>query len=115
HLVEAGGDFFLMPSRYEPCGLNQLYSLAYGCVPVVRSVGGLADTVVDLSRPGGTGIRFDALSAPALEQALERAPALYPDPAALDAVRRRGMAQDFSWDRSAQAYEALYRRLVEAG
>ncbi len=112
HLVEAGGDFFLMPSRFEPCGLNQMYSLAYGCVPVVRSVGGLSDTVVDLSQPDGTGIRFDAFSAPAFERAVERAMALHADSTALEAVRRRGMVRDFSWGRSARAYEALYRRLV---
>jgi starch synthase len=115
HLVEAGADFFLMPSRYEPCGLNQMYSLAYGCVPVVRSVGGLADSVTDLAQPDGTGIRFDAFSGPAFLRALERALALHADPARMREVRLRGMAQDFSWGRSARAYESLYRRLVEAG
>lgn len=112
HLIEAGSDFFLMPSRYEPCGLNQLYSLAYGTVPVVRSTGGLADTVTDFSQPHGTGVRFDAFDVGALEHAIWRSLQLYGDKALLDAVRRRGMAQDFSWGASARAYEGLYRRLV---
>ena len=109
HRLEAAGDFFLMPSRFEPCGLNQQYSQRYGTVPVVRAVGGLADTVVDVGEGQGTGIVFREYSGGALWHALERALGLFHAPAALDEVRRRGMAQDFSWERSARAYEWVYR------
>ncbi len=111
HQVEAGSDFFVMPSKYEPCGLNQMYSLRYGTVPIVRAVGGLVDTVVDLSLPGSTGIKFDEYSTHGLYRALERALALFADAPALEAVRRRGMAQDFSWGQAAAKYEALYASL----
>jgi starch synthase len=111
HLIEAGADFFLMPSRFEPCGLNQMYSLRYGTVPVVRSVGGLEDTVVDLSRPGGTGLKFSSFSVEALEHALYRATALYRDPVAFRQVQVRGMACDFSWASAARQYQALYESL----
>src|SRR5690606_41696190 len=80
HLIEAGGDFFLMPSRYEPCGLNQLYSLRYGTLPIVRHTGGLADTVRDASLPDGTGIVFGEFSAGALADALQRALHVYGHP-----------------------------------
>jgi len=110
HLIEAGSDFFVMPSKFEPCGLNQMYSLRYGTVPVVRSVGGLKDTVADLSEPKATGIRFEPYTAEALLGALERAYALWAEPKQLAEVRARGMAQDFSWDAAAQKYEAVYRR-----
>jgi starch synthase len=109
HLIEAGSDFFLMPSRFEPCGLNQMYSLLYGAVPVVREVGGLRDTVVDISRSGGTGIVFSEPTAEGLARAVLRAIELFRQPDAYRQVQRRGMAQDFSWERSAKAYEALYR------
>jgi starch synthase len=112
HLIEAGSDFFLMPSRFEPCGLNQLYSLRYATIPIVRAVGGLEDTVVDLALPGGTGIKFADFSASALEQALNRALALYAQPKQLKQVRRRGMGCDFSWKAAARQYEQLYRSLV---
>jgi starch synthase len=112
HLIEAGSDFFLMPSLYEPCGLNQMYSLLYGTVPIVRAVGGLDDTVRDLAEPGGTGIKFGAFDVGALVQALQRALTLFADPKALREVRRRGMKQDFSWDRSARDYAALYEQLL---
>ena len=108
HRVEAGSDFFVMPSKFEPCGLNQLYSLRYGAVPIVRAVGGLRDTVVDLSRPGATGVVFEDYSAQALSEACARAWDLWRDGPQLFAVRRRGMAQDFSWDRSAAQYEGVY-------
>lgn len=109
HLIEAGSDFFLMPSRFEPCGLNQMYSLLYGAVPVVREVGGLKDTVVDVGRPGGTGLVFPELTADGLARAVLRAVELFRRPDEYRQVQRRGMAQDFSWERSAKAYEALYR------
>jgi starch synthase len=109
HLIEAGSDFFLMPSRFEPCGLNQMYSLLYGAVPVVREVGGLKDTVVDVSRPEGTGIVFSEPTADGLARALVRALELFRRPDEYRQVQRRGMVQDFSWQRAARAYEALYR------
>ncbi|MFT3839612.1 MAG: glycogen synthase GlgA [Myxococcaceae bacterium] len=110
HLIEAGSDFFVMPSRFEPCGLNQMYSLRYGTVPVVRSVGGLKDTVTDLKEPQATGIRFDAFTPEALLEALQRAVKLFGAPRELEQVRARGMAKDFSWDAAAQKYEQVYRR-----
>ncbi|MHB8874043.1 MAG: glycogen synthase GlgA [Myxococcaceae bacterium] len=111
HLVEAGSDFFVMPSRFEPCGLNQLYSLRYGTVPIVRAVGGLEDTVVDAGLQGGTGLKFTDYSAYSLAAALERALHLFRSPKQLREVRLRGMACDFSWAASAREYEALYRSL----
>jgi starch synthase len=110
HLLEAGSDFFLMPSRYEPCGLNQMYSQRYGTVPIVRATGGLADTVE--GGLDGTGILFEAFHRTALLAAIRRALALYADPPRLDAFRRRGMEKDFSWAASARKYEALYASLV---
>jgi starch synthase len=113
HRIEAGSDLFLMPSRFEPCGLNQLYSLRYGTLPVVRAVGGLEDTVLDSDAPGrGTGFKFRAYSSDALLQAIDRALEAYRDPEGWAEMVRRGMAQDFSWDRSAASYEALYQRLA---
>ncbi|HVE86858.1 MAG TPA: glycogen synthase GlgA [Myxococcales bacterium] len=111
HLVEAGADFFLMPSRYEPCGLNQMYSLRYGTVPIVRATGGLDDTVVDAGAPGGTGIKFTHFSRDDLHHAVWRGLHLYGNPDWLSQVRRRGMGADFSWEASARKYEALYRSL----
>jgi len=114
HRLEAGGDVFLMPSRFEPCGLNQLYSLRYGTVPVVRRVGGLADTVQDYDGwRKGTGFTFDDYDPRAMLLALQRAEELYQDRRAWTAMVKRGMAQDFSWDRSAAQYEKLYESLLE--
>jgi starch synthase len=118
HLVEAGADLFLMPSRYEPCGLNQLYSMRYGTPPVVRATGGLADTVVGateetLAAGTATGFSFAADSAHALYETVRWALRLYRDrPADFRQVVRAGMAQDWSWDRSAAAYEELYKRIL---
>ncbi|MFH1680539.1 MAG: glycogen synthase GlgA [Candidatus Eisenbacteria bacterium] len=117
HRIEAGADIFLMPSRYEPCGLNQMYSLRYGTVPVVRATGGLADTVVDctgetLGSGTATGFRFEEATPDALEGALRRAFALFPDRRAWLKLVRAGMAADFSWERSAAEYEKLYARLL---
>ncbi|MGA9522999.1 MAG: glycogen synthase GlgA [Myxococcaceae bacterium] len=108
HLIEAGSDFFLMPSLYEPCGLNQMYSLLYGAVPIVRAVGGLDDTVIDASQPEGNGFKFGPFTVEALEEAIGRALALYRDPQRLADVRQRGMHSDFSWDRSARRYLEVY-------
>jgi starch synthase len=118
HLVEAGADLFLMPSRYEPCGLNQLYSLKYGTPPVVRATGGLADTVVNateenLSAGTATGFSFEAYSAHALYETVRWALTLSrARPADFRRVIRTAMAQDWSWDRSAAAYEELYRKIL---
>jgi starch synthase len=110
HLIEAGSDFFLMPSLFEPCGLNQMYSQAYGTVPVVSRVGGLVDTVSDFGddAPGGTGILCEP-NAEGLGEGLERALRLFSNRARYGAVQQLGMARDFSWRTAATAYEALYR------
>jgi starch synthase len=112
HRIEAGADFFLMPSRYEPCGLNQMYSLRYGTVPVVRNTGGLSDTVRQWNpRTGeGTGILFDHPDAAGLRWAAETALKLYQDPAAYRRLQQAGMAADFSWDAQVAAYEKAYSR-----
>lgn len=113
HRIEAGADVFLMPSRFEPCGLNQMYSLRYGTVPIVRNVGGLADTVVDATTSKqATGFVFDAPTAHGLRQTVQRVLALYHDAPAWQRLALNGMRQDFSWDRSADEYVALYRRAL---
>jgi starch synthase len=113
HRIEAGADLFLMPSRFEPCGLNQMYSLRYGTVPLVRAVGGLEDTVEDQDGGGrGTGFKFREYHPRALWAALLRALELWRDPAGWRGLMLRGMAQDNSWERSAAGYEELYRRLA---
>ena len=110
HRVEAGVDAFVMPSRYEPCGLNQLYSMRYGTVPIVHGVGGLRDTVVDAAEPGATGFVFAPLSAHTLAEAVARAAATFRDDRrAWRALQQRGMRRDSSWARSAAAYLKLYR------
>jgi starch synthase len=114
HKIEAGADMFLMPSRFEPCGLTQMYSLRYGTVPIVRATGGLVDTVepYDPATGEGTGFRFDHPDGTGLIWALDQALALYQDRPAWEAVMRRGMSRDFSWERSARAYVALFRRAI---
>jgi starch synthase len=113
HLVIAGSDMSLMPSRFEPCGLNQLYSLRYGTVPVVRAVGGLVDTVqnYDLARGTGTGFSFKNYTPHELIIALKRALLVYGEPERWVALMRRGMSQDWSWERSANKYLDLYQRI----
>lgn len=107
HKIEAGADMFLMPSRYEPCGLNQIYSLRYGTVPIVRATGGLDDTIdVD------TGFKFTDYSGAALLSALELARTVYRDRRDWEAMMRRGMKKDFSWKTSAAEYSSLYQRLA---
>jgi starch synthase len=98
-----------MPSRFEPCGLNQMYSLLYGAVPVVHRVGGLADTVVDADEPNGTGLCFNDATVDALAWTLKRAVELFADAPRYRAIQRRGMGLDFSWDHAAAEYEAVYR------
>jgi starch synthase len=116
HEIEAGADMFLMPSLYEPCGLNQLYSLAYGTVPVVRATGGLADTVVDatpqaLADGTATGFAFREKTGRAFAQAIDRAMALWPDREGWMRLVKTGMRGDWSWDRSARAYVQLYEEI----
>ena len=112
HKIEAGSDMFLMPSRFEPCGLNQMYSLRYGTVPVVHATGGLDDNVqaYDAVSGQGNGFKFEAYDAEALLAALQRALRLYGDRASWERLRRRGMQADFSWAKSAQTYTELYAR-----
>jgi starch synthase len=112
HLMEGGGDIFLMPSRFEPCGLNQMYSLRYGTVPVVRAVGGLADTVTDYApgRRSATGFTFVEYTPAKLLETLKRALALYSDRKKWEALQQTGMKQDHSWDRSAREYVKIYER-----
>ncbi|MBL4608019.1 MAG: glycogen synthase GlgA [Pseudomonadales bacterium] len=117
HRIEAGADIFLMPSRYEPCGLNQMYSLRYGTVPVVTKTGGLADTVLDADdESGGTGFLVAQPNVDEVEKGLKRALSAYKNKAQWLKLRRRGMAQDFSWQESATAYLHLYEdAMLEKG
>jgi starch synthase len=114
HLIEAGADLFLMPSRFEPSGLNQMYSMRYGTVPLVRAVGGLADTVQNFNaRTGdGTGFSFDQYSAQALLNTLRWALGIYEDRGTWQRIQRSGMRQDFSWDASARQYVKVYERAL---
>jgi len=114
HLVEAGADFFVMPSLYEPCGLNQMYSLAYGTLPLVRATGGLDDTVenYDEATAGGTGFKFWAISGQALFDTVGWAVSTYYDrPEHIKIMRERAMMKDFSWKNSAKEYVALYNSI----
>jgi starch synthase len=116
HRIEAGADVFLMPSHYEPCGLNQMYSLRYGTVPVVRAVGGLEDTVEDYDGwRRGTGFKFRDATPEAFLLAVHRALDTFRDAPAWRALVLRGIAEDNSWEHSAREYEALYRRLLAEG
>jgi starch synthase len=110
HLVEAGSDMFLMPSRYEPCGLNQIYSLRYGTVPIVRATGGLDDTIetFDLEHGTGTGFKFVEYSGGALLYAVRQALHYYADDRIWKRIQLNGMAKDFSWNTSAAEYAKLY-------
>ncbi len=114
--IYAGTDAFLMPSRYEPCGLGQLIALRYGGAPVVRRTGGLADTVTefDPARRTGTGFIFDPFTADALLATVRRAASTYRQPAVWKALVRNAMAEDFSWDASAREYVTLYRKALKA-
>lgn len=114
HQIEAGADFFLMPSLYEPCGLNQMYSLRYGTIPIVRAVGGLKDTVTDIGRDQltGTGFVFTAYDPDELMNTIQRALVVYKDKVSWTTLRRQAMSVDNSWQRSAQAYANLFQSLV---
>jgi starch synthase len=110
HLLYAGADFILMPSRVEPCGLNQMYALRYGTVPVVRNTGGLHDTVIDYGDKGGYGIRFNHASVQDMTHSVWRSVELYHQPEMLKEIRQRMMQLDFSWETSVRAYLDLYDR-----
>lgn len=117
HLMQGGCDAILIPSRFEPCGLTQLYGLRYGCVPVVARVGGLADTVIDantaaLAAGVATGVQFAPVDAAGLRSAIRRTIALHAEPATWAAIQRQGMKADVSWDRSAARYADLYKTLA---
>jgi starch synthase len=115
HLIEAGSDMFLMPSRYEPCGLNQLYSLRYGTVPIVRETGGLADTIQDYNPKSreGTGYVFKNYDAEELLKAIKRALEIYRDKKAWSKLMLKGMSQDYSWEAQARKYVELYEKALE--
>ena len=110
HRIEAGSDIFLMPSHYEPCGLNQIYSLRYGTVPVVRATGGLDDTIDE-----STGFKFVEYSGAAFLGAVRQAIAAWSEPEGWREMMRRGMERDFSWRVSAAAYSKLYAELLSTG
>jgi starch synthase len=114
HWIEAACDLFVMPSRYEPSGLNQMYSLRYGTVPVVRRTGGLADSVepYEAASGTGTGVVFNDFDPPALAWALDSALDLYAQPQHWSRMMRNGMLRDFSWQHQTGEYLALYRRLA---
>jgi starch synthase len=114
--VYAGADALLVPSRYEPCGLAQMIAMRYGCVPVARRTGGLADTVTDAGDPSGagTGLMFDEFNPWALWDALDRALKVYAQPAKWAELQKNGMGRDFSWSRSGREYADLYERAVAA-
>jgi starch synthase len=112
HLIYAGADFLLMPSRVEPCGLNQLYALRYGTVPIVRRTGGLIDTVIDFGDEGGYGICFNQSNVNDIVYSISRAIELYKNTEHLQLLRKRMMALDFSWTQSAKQYNLLYESLT---
>jgi starch synthase len=115
HLIEGAADMFLMPSRFEPCGLNQMYSMRYGTVPLVRATGGLEDTVTDYNDAAekGTGFKFGEYTAAALQAAMERARSVFGNPHIWNKLQVAGMRQDFSWDRSAREYVKLYESALK--
>jgi starch synthase len=114
HRIEAGADMFLMPSLYEPCGLNQMFSQKYGTIPIVRAIGGLKDTVLDYDqyRRSGTGFVFHPYEPQALLETIDRALHVFANRRTWAALRRRAMSMDFSWDRSAQEYGRIYEQLL---
>jgi len=114
HRIEAGSDFFLMPSRFEPCGLNQMYSLSYGTIPIVRRTGGLDDTVIDVidDAARADGIKFTEFSSRALAKAIRKALVLFQEPELFHHFRVNAMAADFSWDRTAAEYLAVYQKAL---
>jgi starch synthase len=114
HRIEAGSDIFLMPSRYEPCGLNQMYSLRYGTVPVVRATGGLDDTIVASPAPAATGFKFVDYNGNALLHAIRQACRSWTQKKAWTAMMLRGMRKDYSWTASAGEYSRLYGKIASS-
>jgi starch synthase len=117
HRMQAGGDAILVPSRFEPCGLTQLYGLAYGCIPVVARTGGLADTVVDANLAAikigaATGVQFEKVDYLSLSGAITRAISLYSQQDVWRAMQKAGMSSDFTWRQSGAAYAHLYRSIA---
>jgi starch synthase len=117
HKIEAGSDMFLMPSRFEPCGLNQMYSLKYGTVPIVRAAGGLDDTIDNFDRASlaGNGFKFHEYNSERLLETIHEALLVYSKPKQWRALMLNGMRSDYSWTRSAAQYVELYQRLVGVG
>lgn len=116
HLIEAGSDMFLMPSKYEPCGLNQLYSLVYGTIPIVRKTGGLADTVskFDPETGEGTGFVFEKFSAPEMLKTIKEAVEMFQNKKVWQKIMKNGMKSDFSWQSSAKKYIELYKTVLDS-
>lgn len=117
HLLQAGADAILIPSRFEPCGLTQLYGLRYGCVPIVARTGGLADTIIDANDAGlaagvATGFQFSPVDGPSLQAAIARAARVYTNPEAWAMMQKRGLCSDVAWKHSATAYAELFRNLI---
>lgn len=112
HRIYAGSDFFLMPSRVEPCGLGQMYAMRYGTIPIVRRIGGLKDTVIDIG-DGGFGICHDQASVDDVVYSIKRAVVLYNDPSYFEETRKKCMQIDHSWGKSAQEYITLYKSLIK--
>lgn len=120
HLMQAGSDIILVPSRFEPCGLTQLYALRYGCIPLVARTGGLADTIIDANEAAlaagvATGVQFAPVTADAFRRAIRRILRLYSDQRLWSQMQKQGMKSDVSWNRSAVSYVELYQRLVSKG
>lgn len=115
HKIEAGADMFLMPSRYEPCGLNQMYSLKYATIPVVRATGGLEDTIEDFDPETGrgNGFKFKQASVESFYDALKRATQVYKDKEKWQSLQKKAMQYDFSWDKSAKEYLRLYNKILD--
>jgi starch synthase len=113
HKIEAGSDIFMMPSKYEPCGLNQMYSLKYGTIPLVRATGGLEDTIVDFADPAGNGFKFTEYSSAALLDKVKDACKVYANKKKWNRIIKNAMACDFSWDASAKKYVELYKNAVD--
>jgi starch synthase len=109
HLMYAGADFLLMPSRVEPCGLNQMYAMRYGTIPLVRRKGGLLDNVVDMGDPGGYGIAFTHAAVGDITHAVFRATELFNEKTTFNTIRKKIMSLDFSWGKSADDYLSLYK------
>src|SRR5690606_39889262 len=111
HIIYAGADFLLMPSRVEPCGLNQMYALRYGTIPIVRSIGGLKDTVIDIYEENGFGISHLNVTVPEINEAIDRGIVLYQNQDRYKTLRKEIMKIDHSWDVSAQEYLNLYKSI----